>query len=349
MENKDLNLKLMCKILFKEMGFNTHYEIKLRTKSYINSLKTHDISDIDVYGYMFNFDLSSFSIGAECKSGDSGALDELYKFMGIASYYKLDKAYLIKTKIHQNARQIAIDNNFICYTEAEIRRILLGLGINLEKSLNIEFAKYTKVNKVLLDYKSKNEKLIDYISLDLWNKEFWKTIHNIMHLLKVPPAQQTMFDEGSIPVKFLHYYILELFCYSLIKIIGEAITLNYSDFENAFINCLYGGAEALNEKRRIHDAVSIATQDNKKFEPEWQADLISICSRMAGLTASTAVLPKLIQDLYENCFFSNRIKIDNKLVSKYPDATRKFTQDIIQFLKRHCNIPAGIFEDFMKV
>jgi hypothetical protein len=348
MENKDLNLKLMCKILFKEMGFNTHYEIRLRTKSYINTLKTHDISDIDVFGYVFNADLSYFTIGAECKSGETGALDEFYKFLGIAKYYKLDKSYLVKTKIHQNARQIAINNDFVCLTEAEIRRMLLGLEVNIDKTLRIEYAKYNKFYKYISEYKSQNEKLVEYLSLDFWNREYWKSIHNIMHLLRFTSTQQKIFPDLSISTKYIHYYTLELLSFLIIKNISEAIVLNYSDIENALINCLYGGAEALNEKRRIHDAVNIATQENKNFEPDWQLDLITICSRMSLSTKNASLVPKLIQDIYENCFFSDSIKIENKTIKKYPDITRKFTQDLIQFLIKHCNIPNEVFEDFMK-
>jgi hypothetical protein len=349
MENKDLNLKLMSKILFKEMGFNTHYEIKLRTKSYINYLKVHDISDIDVFGYMFNADLSYFTIGSECKSGETGALDEFYKFLGIAIYYKLSKSYLIITKIHQNARQVAIDNNFVCLSEAEIRRMLLGLGVNVDKSLRIEFAKYNKFNNYISEYRIQNEKLIEYISLDYWNREHWKSIHNLIHLARNGGGQQKIFNDINIAAKYFHYYFLELFCFLILKNISEAIVLNYSDIENALINCLYGGAEALNEKRRIHDAVNIATQDNADFEPSWQTDFVTISSRMALSTKSSSVAPQMIQDIYENCFFAttNSIKIENKVIKKYPDVTRKFVQDIIQFLITHCNIPPLIFEDFM--
>src|SRR5690606_10974394 len=165
MDNKDLNLKFMCKALYLKMGFNTHYEIKLRNKSYINSYKSHDISDIDVYGYNFNADLSLITIGSECKSGETNALDEFYKFLGISNFYKLDKAYLLKTKIHQNARQIALDNGFICLTEVELRKMLLGLEIDVDKAIKIENAKYQRQIKYFELYKKKNEKLTDYLQL----------------------------------------------------------------------------------------------------------------------------------------------------------------------------------------
>lgn len=349
MDNKDLNIKLMCKALFTQMGYNTHYEIVLRNKSYINAFKSHDISDIDVYGYSFNLDLSLFTIGAECKSGETGALDEFYKFLGIGNYYKLDKMYLLKTKIHQNARQIALLNNFICMTEAELRKMLIGSGLDADKVLKIEGAKYYKHSKYLNLLKTKNERLYDYIQLDYWNKENWRNIHNIIHILKFnySPKQPEIFSEVTVFEKYISYFILELFSISILKICSDAIILNYADFDNAFSTCLYGGAEALNEKRKIQDAVNIATQQNMSLEPEWQSDLVNICSRISQSTFAASFIPKLIQNIYENSFYDDKIKIDLKTIKKYPDLTRKYTQDLMQFIETHTSISKDVFMDFM--
>jgi hypothetical protein len=349
MENKDLNLKLMCKSLYSKMGYSTHFEIKLRNKSYINSFKSHDVSDIDVYGYTFNSDLSLITIGAECKSGETNAMDEFYKFLGISKYYKLDKAYLLKTKIHQNARQIALNNNFICLTEVELRKMLIGFEIDVDKALKIENAKYQKQVRYFELFKKKNEKIADYLSLDYWNKENWRNIHNIIHVLKQTTSQPEIFNEVTLLDKYIFYFATELFAYSILRNTSEAIILNYADFDSAFVNCMYGGAEALNEKRKIHDAVNIATQENTPFEPEWQADLVNICSRFSLSTHAASNIPKLIQDVYENCFYNDKVKIDPKILKKYPDLTRKFVQDIMQFLRRSSGLDETVFIEFMNL
>lgn len=348
--NKDLDLKLMCKMLFHKMGFCTHFEVQLRNKSYINSFKTHDISDIDVYGYKFNSDLSFFSIGSECKSGESGALEELFKFLGIVNYYELDRGYLIKNKIHQNARQVAIKNKIRCLTESEIRQILLGLDIDVEKQLKIENAKYYKYTKYCKYFKSKNEKLIDYVTLDYWNRENWKNIHNLIHLLSLNTTSELFVNsEWRISEKLIHYSVLELFSLAVIRNIGDSMIMNYSDIQSSITNSLYGGAESLNERRKIHDLVSQATQSDDKFEPVWQSDLVHICSRFSQSTHATSKIPELIQDIISNSFYDGGIRIDKKQLDKYPDLTRKYVQDLIQFLTITCNLEKSIFEEFMKL
>src|SRR5690606_1513795 len=195
-------------------------------------------------------DLSLITIGSECKSGETNALDEFYKFLGISNFYKLDKAYLLKTKIHQNARQIALDNGFICLTEVELRKMLLGLEIDVDKAIKIENAKYQRQIKYFELYKRKNEKLTDYLQLDFCNKENWRNIHNLIHILKQHTVLPEMFKESTLLDKYIMYYLTELFTYTILKNCSEAIILNYADFDSAFVNCMYGGAEALNEKRK---------------------------------------------------------------------------------------------------
>jgi len=347
--NKDLNLKLMCKLLFRSMGYTSHYEIKLRNKSYINSYRAHDVSDIDVFGYFFNRDLSIIKIGAECKSGESSALDEFYKFLGVSKYYGLDKAYLFKTKIHQNARQIALDNKFRTLTEAELRKMLIGFDFDVDKAVKVESAKYFRQTKCLSAFKIKNDKLIDYISLDFWNKENWKNIHNLTHILKNSEQQPNIFNEVTIAEKYVYYYVAELFCFTILQAVSDAIILNYADFDSAFTNCLYGGAEALNEKRRIHDAVNIATQQAAMFDAEWQADLLNISARFAQNTRAASQIPQLIQEIYEGSFYDDKVKIDMRLLKNYPDLTRKFTQDLFHFLQKNCYLNASIYSDFMEL
>lgn len=348
--NKDLDLKLMCKLIFNKMGFNTHYEVQLRTKSYIASYKTHDISDIDVYGYKFNADLSIFTIGSECKSGESSALEELFKFLGVVDYYDLDRGYLFKSRIHQNARQVAIKNRIRCLTEAESRQMLLGYGFDVDKTLKVENAKYFKLNKCLKAFKSKNEKLVDYVKLDFWNRENWKNIHNLMHLLKTPSPSE-LFADSIVKTddKFVYYHILELFSFAILKNISDSMILNYSDIESSINNSLYGGAESLNERRKIHDLVSQATKSENEFEPSWHSDIVHISSRFSQSTFAASKIPELIQDLTENSFYPASVKIDPKRVKEFPDTTRKFVQDLMQFLTKHCELDKSVFEDFMKI
>ena len=347
-KNKDLPLKLLCKLLFKEMGYNTYFEVKLRTLSYVESVKTHDISDIDVLGINFLADMSQHLIGSECKSGDSSALDELYKFIGVMGYYKIQKGYLIKSKIHQNARQVSINNNISCFTEPEIRVLLHGLEIDIDKCVKIENAKYNKLTNAIKTAQKIHPKLVSYITYDFWNKDNWRNIHNIIHLLN-SNIQQALFDDKSTDQKLFYYYVVELFAMALLKNISLSIAQNYSDVEHALCSFLYGGPEALHEKRKLYDLVGQYINQKESFSPPWESDFINLSSRFAINTKSCSRIVHLLQDVREDCFYAQKVEMKNNVVEKYSDLTRKFTQDIIHFLIKNTSIEESVFEDFMKI
>ena len=346
--NKDHNLKLLCKILFAELGYVTHYEVKLRTKSYIQSLRVHDISDVDVYGCNFLPDMTFQSLGAECKSGESGALDELYKFTGVIDYFGLDKGYFIKTKIHQNARQVAEKKNVSCYTEAELRKLLLGFNIDIEKQIKIENARYNKLHKAIKTQIKVNEKIVDYLTFDYWNKENRRNIHNITHLLNNPKSGE-LFPETDVHQKMFCYYILELFALSVLKNIEEAMIVSLSDINQALRVSLYGGADALSEKQKIYDLVNQALGENKLFSPTWEDDFVNMSSRFSDHTRDSSRIIHLLRTIREDAFYSDKVEIKPSLLRKYSDLTRKFVQDLMQFLSNHSQVDIKVYSEFMKI
>ncbi len=346
--NRDLPLKFLCKILFDSMGYLSFYEIKLRTKSYIQALKVHDVSDLDVFGFTFQPDMTPLTIGAECKSGDANALDELYKFIGVLDYANLNKGYFIKTKIHQNARQIAHRRGVSCFTEAELRKLLLGFGIDLDKRLSVESAKYNRLMIAFKEYKKYNESIVDYISYDFWNKDNWKNIHNIIHSLSVS-KQGELFPGSNQNYKLFHYYVTECLSFAILKNIHESMMINYSDLEEALKNALYGGPDALSGKQKIFDMVSQALSENQSFSPAWEEDFINMSARFATRTKDSSQIPHLLQNIRENAFYKDRMNIKSAILKNYSDITRKFTQDLMSFISKTCGIPIKIYEEFMSL
>ena len=346
--NKDLALKLLCKALFDQMGYVNHLEVRLRTKSYIQSIKVHDVSDIDVLGLRFQPDMTLLTIGAECKSGGSSALEELYKFIGVKEYARLDKGYFIKTKIHQNARQVATEKQISCFTEAEIRKLLIGLDVDPDKQLEIERAKYGKLVQSITEYRNHNEKLVDYIRYDFWNKDNWKNIHNIVHLLG-SKGQMNLLPAVNVIPKIFVYYSLECLSFSVLKNLHYAMMVNYSDVEEAVKNSLYGGPEALSEKQRLYDMVNQALNENKSFSPDWESEFISMSSRFASHARDSAQIMHLLRDIRENAFYKDKVDIKPTILRRYSDLTRKFTQDLIHFASKASGNPLRAFDEFMAV
>jgi len=136
---------------------------------------------------------------------------------------------------------------------------------------------------------------------------------------------------------------------AILKNISLSIAQNYSDIEHALLNFLYGGPEALDEKRKLYDLVGQYTNQDGSFSPPWESDFINLSSRFAINTRSCSKIVHLLQDIRENCFYAQKVEINKSILDKYSDLTRKFTQDIMHFIVKYTNIEESTFEDFMKV
>ncbi len=349
LNNQDLDLKNLCKALFEDMGYCSYYEIQLRSKSYIDQYKTHDISDIDVLGIRFENDLTYSKIGSECKSGDTSALDELYKFYGVSKYSKLNQAYFIKSKIHTNARLVSEELKVRSLSEADIRRMLIGNEYDPDKIRKIEQAKYLKNKDIVKWYSTRNKKLVDYIKYEFWNKESWRNIHNLIHLLQV--SNKDLFSENNIHLKekYMSLYVIELFSISLLKLINNSITLNYSDFRGSLLNNLYGGSESLNERRKMFDIVNQIKGTTENFAAPWEENLLEMSERFADKTKFSSKIPNFLNMIREYFFYKSDIKIVKKRTNLYDDLTRKFSQDLIFFFTQNRIVPEKTFEELMKI
>lgn|GEM_PF-1910149 len=343
----DFTLKMMCKILFRIMGFCAHCEVKLRTKSYVDLYRKHDISDIDVLGYKFFPDLSYMTVGSECKSGEEGALDEIYKLIGVRDYFSLDKAYFLKKKIHQNARQVALSSKIMTFSEAEFRVLLFGLGVDVDKEIKIEKAIYFNLKNAREYIKKVDEKLLSYMLFEYWNKENWRNIHNIIYRLE--SLKDISEKNISIEFKLYLYNTLELLIRSILLNVSRAMSLNYSDIENSSKVLLFGDAESLHERRKLLDLVNIELGGQNGLKASWQEDYIDLCRRFSEKPNYSSLMPDLIHDIVNNSFYERMIIIDKKLIAKYNEITRKFIQDIIQFLEKNLDLNKKFFKEFMEL
>ncbi|MBI3124783.1 MAG: hypothetical protein HYZ10_10310 [Ignavibacteriales bacterium] len=345
-KNKDYPLKLATKILYDQLGLVSYYEVMLRNKSYISQFKVHDVSDIDVIGFNILPDLTVIKNGAECKSGEGNALEEMFKFLGVMGHYNLAQGFLIKTKIHQNAREISANHNIMCYTESELRQLLIGFGVDVDKQLEIENAKYLSLQEAISIGKNFNDKLHSYITLDYWNKDNWKNIHNLLHILK-NSQELTLFEDSNIKLTQFLFYVMGLLSLSIIQNVQKSIKINFSDIERSLEISLYGTAEDYNEKKKIHDAVNIATNSQEKFEPDWQPFLINISTRFAQKTREASKIVSLFQDIVENSFYKDKIVINDKILKNYSDVTIKFAKDVCSLITNFSTIKESLFAELM--
>lgn len=122
--------------------------------------------------------------------------------------------------------------------------------------------------------------------------------------------------ETDIHQKMFYYYILELFALSVLKNIGEAMVLSFSDTNQALRVSLYGGADVLSEKQRIYGLVNHRKQN---VRPPWEDDFVNLSSRFSDHTKDSSQTIHLFQAIREDAFYSNKVEIKPSLLRNYSD------------------------------
>lgn len=200
----------------------------------------------------------------------------------------------------------------------------------------------------ITEYRKQNDKLVDYIQYDFWNKDNWKNIHNILHLIGSDGQLELLPTSNILPKIFL-YYSMECLSFAVLTNLHHAMMVNYSDIEEAVKNTLYGGAETLSEKQRLYDMVNQALNENKSFAPDWESEFISMSSRFASHARDSSHIMHFLRNIRENAFYKDKIDIKPTILRRYSDLTRKFTQDLIHFASKTSGNSLKAFDELMAI
>jgi len=346
--NKDLDQKLLVYLLFRQSGYVPQFEIRLRTKSYIDTFKSHDVSDIDVLGYKFESDLGYRELGAECKSGEANALDDLFKFKGTMTLRNIQHGYLVKSRLHQNAREIAGGLGIRVLTEAELREFLLPSNPDLERSQREIKSLYIKHQKIMEHMKISHKRFHDYVLYEYWNKPDWQNIHNLRHLFTTIQKEVSADQQQE---KFFAGFILitmGLFARSILKIISDSICISFSDLRNSLTVSLFGGPESFREKQRLFDNMSQVNGTNEKFLPDWIVDLTQFGERLARYPKSAATIPEVVDQLISKVdLSSDKPFIQNIQITE--DIVRKYVQDLVEIVQALSGAQFRHLENILKL
>ena len=129
-EDRDLDLSLLTRRFFDSMGYYTELKVPIFIPIYGKAFKRSSASDVDILGIKYDPDFEPSIAIAEAKSTEANALEELLKVRSVAEYMKSNKRFLIKSRIHENAREIGRHLEVVCLDEAELVQMLKRLAVN---------------------------------------------------------------------------------------------------------------------------------------------------------------------------------------------------------------------------
>lgn len=340
--NKDIDLKILGKVLYNKKKYYCEIECKLFDNSYYNKYKKEEISDIDVYAIRFDESLSEHRVGFECKSTVNNGVDEVLKIKGIQLYINFNKVGLLKKKISNNVRLIAQKLDVELYDEVELKKIVSMVVPEYNKKIESEKDFYLLCNSIEIQLKLKIKGVVSFTKGTYWTNSPEQNLHTIVRSLEHVRSIKELKEYEKVYIGLR----LSLLCaISLLEIASIIVKSNFSDIENSAIDCFFGGATARWEKQRTYDLISQELGKEVSPYPYYIKDYINMISWIVLSLEDASRIPLLIE-YYIKCYL---LKMDYNILTKwYSDSTIKLSKDILRFTAKIMQ-DENIFEYIYKI
>ncbi|APM40179.1 hypothetical protein [Clostridium kluyveri] len=340
--NKDIDLKILGKLLYNKKKYYCEIECKLFDSSYYGKYKKEEISDIDVYAIKFDESLSCHKAGFECKSTTNNGVDEILKIKGIQVYNNLDKVGLFKKKIANNVRLIAKKIDVELYDEKELNDMVSIIIPEYKKRAESEKLLYVISTSIEYELKQQLRGIVSFTKGAYWTNSPDQNFHTIVRALEHIKEIKTLMDYQRMYIVLRLSLLLSL---SILQIASFIIKTNFSNIQNCALDEIFGGTVERWEKFRTYDLISQELRKKVSPYPYYIKDYLNIISWIVSSMNEASRLPLLIEQ-YIRCYL---LKLDyNFLTNFYSDTTLKLSKDILRF---SCKILQDdkIFEHIFKI
>jgi hypothetical protein len=326
--NKDLNLKLLAKVLYNKKNYYCELECKIFDDSYYKFYKKEEISDIDVFGIKFEEDLTCIKVGFECKSTEREGVDEILKLKGTQEYVGLNFAGLLKKRVANNVRLVANKLKIEVYDENEIERKVESLVFNYKDKIQEETTLYCLKMSIENEIKEKSKGIIFYMKSDYWTNEPYQNINTLVrgieHISQIK-------EFHTYQKRYILLKLSALISITFLEIISFIVRTNYSQVNEVALDQLFGGAAMRREKERTFDLISQEIGKKLHPYPYFTEDYLNIIHWFIRELEAASMVPLCIEEI-QKCFLMG---IDLKSIrNKYSDFTIKLSKDILRFTSK---------------
>lgn len=325
--DKDLDQSLLLAMFLRQMGFFVDIKVPLEVPTYIEAFRRAPSSDVDVIGLRFDPDFQRHLAAGECKSGEHAALEELLKLQGIGTYLEASKAFLIKEKIHANAREMGRKLDVATLTTDELQKLLASVGVD-PSNLSEERDLYSKLEKFNTNVPKNWQGLAKYQRIDFWSRPYHENINNLIHLMRQASAEDGFNDstESTMMVLRTGAYL----CLATLDMCRDIVTSGI-ELPRAVQIFLLGGPQLRRQRERLLDEIRKTVPRSKSIpktvDPDFYPGIVDLSGYLLLTPQHAIAVPHLFQELQRRTLTG--LDFDGL---GYSDETRKLMKDVCQLL-----------------
>lgn len=334
--DRDLALKILTKLLFEQLGYVSEISVQIVSKSYRGQFAREQFSEFDVLGLRFEKDLYMQRIAAECKSGETKALEELLKLKGILASFGISRGYFVKTRISQNARELAASINVTAMDEEELQSFLTkSLDLDIRRDFAAERDRYDKTGRLEASVQGHFPRVHKYLRFEFWNLAAYRNMHNLMKLataLREPSAQ------NGLVARYLFYRLLYHVAITVLQLTARAVATGLRDPVREVAVKVFGGPRERREREILFDSVRRllpgGAEGALSFEPGFLPSLNETIVRLVRSAPAAAEIPAFIKTVTDDRILEGA----RKKPEAYDTVTRKLSQDLCLFLIKEAGL-----------
>lgn len=359
--DKDFDYKIRFQRILWKMGFWTRSEIPVlaySTNTYVDNLKKHDLTDLDVYGELLNTDFSINKYIADCKSGRQvKSTERVFWLKGVMEFTKADKGFLIKKNVTDHIRLIldsmniyAIDNNNLLELEK----------LYNTSSINELFSKeyYIEREKIIGSLSEEYKKIYQYLSQRYWYNSNHINLNVILTMLNKNEFHKS-FEKNNKSHLFLLLENIIFLTRVIFECCNYVLHRNIADIPQAVLEYIHGGVTGYNQKKNIlreiksmvntylpNEAINVEENDIK---PVYYQPLLELILSIITEPLLAKDIIRYLEIFQHEVILEKKYDFNQYFANSYSNITLKLAKDIIRFYSSFTKVNSDIFESILEI
>jgi hypothetical protein len=350
--SRDESLKLQSAALLRTLGYFTQLEVPFDVALYAEGFRRGQATDLDVLAVRFDGDFQETRIISECKSGEQHAMEELLKLSAVVQFFHASRGWLVKTRIADNARQVAKRLSVRPLDHDELAILLRGWELDPAEVLARERAFYGAELSLqrALHAEDASRTLLRYCDSDVWLREFWESIHNLIYLLSKRNESGLNTDQSE--HRYLAFRVATLMSICVLRLCGEIAQWKLSNPDRGVELFVFGGAAGRRERERMFDqlrqTVPAEVFRDRSLDPPFLDALKDVVAAMLRNSRSARRVPRCLQHAIQ-AYFSDDPNLPElpKPADVWDEVTLKLAKDVVEFTLAASGVDARIAAAFL--
>jgi hypothetical protein len=339
-DDKDLELSILTRRLFRSMSFATDLKVPMFVPVYSKAFKRSPSSDVDVLGIRFDLDFEHTIAIAEAKSGEVKAVEELLKLGAVGDYLKARKKYLVKSQVHENAREIGRNLGLVCLSESELIQLLNNIGASNVPPTTQEllYHRQQKAWFVSMRKQRVSQPLANYLESEIWVRPYWENINNLPYLLR--HFLRNNADKHLVYTEFTIFRTASALSLSILHLCRQVMSSSLSNVGRAVELYIFGGPGARRQRERLRDEIQKVAPSLKglsiPMEPAFLDDLKEVVAYFILSPHDAIMTPQIFEDAVSVVANAGGKFVSAKWPYDYSPVAIKLAKDVLQFVLKSC-------------